>query len=107
MDDLKTKLLDLKERFQKISEQFDRQKLSSEISELETQMSTEGFWNDSKQAQTVSRQLSEKQKLLNSLQSLESRVTDALEMMDEPSMQQDLEKEAVELQESLDELELK
>lgn len=106
MEELKTRLLDLKDRFEKISEQFDRDKLGSEISELETQISTEGFWNDSKQAQIISRQLSEKQKLLNSLQSLESRVKDALEMADEPEMQQDLETEASSLNELLDSLEL-
>src|SRR3989344_474117 len=107
MEELKSTLMDLQERFGKISEQFDREKIKAEIGELEIQMSTEGFWDNSTQAQLVSRQLSEKQKLLESLIRLESRVANALDMVYEPEMQQDLEQEARDLTTLLDSMELK
>src|SRR3989344_952715 len=107
MEELKSTLMDLQERFGKISEQFDREKIKAEIGELEIQMSTEGFWDNSTQAQLVSRQLSEKQKLLESLIRLESRVANALDMVYEPEMQQDLEQEARDLTILLDSMELK
>jgi peptide chain release factor 2 len=106
MDELKTKLLDLKERFGNISKQFDREKLRSEISDLEISMNKEGFWNDHQEAQSTSRQLSEKQKLLQNLESLEVRITNSIELVNEPLMESDLNQEINLISESLDQLEL-
>ncbi|MDD2822922.1 MAG: peptide chain release factor 2 [Candidatus Daviesbacteria bacterium] len=106
MEEIKNSLQELKNKFGKISQQFDRDKIQEEIQQLEDQMNLPGFWNDSEQAQKVSRSLSQKQKLLNSLKSLEQRINNALELADEESMKDDLSKESRELEETVDELEM-
>lgn len=107
MEEIHNKLKQLKERFQKISEQIDRESLSGEVRELEAQMNKPGFWDSPQQSSAVSRQLSEKQKTLGSLENLESRINNTLEISDESSMEEDLQKESREIEESLDQLELK
>jgi len=106
MEDLQKKLTDLKERFSKIARQFDAEKLRQEIRELETQMNKPGFWDDQKEAKGISQQLSQKQKLLTALEGLRKRVEAALEFIEHSDMQADLEKEAQEIEEQLDDLEL-
>ena len=92
MEEMKDKLEELKQRFEKISEQFDRDEIRREIRELEAQMNKEGFWNDANQAKFVSRQLSSKQKLLGSLEELEKRINDALELCIDVSIHEDIKK---------------
>ena len=101
------KLKDLQERFKKISDSLDRDKLRGEIRELEVQTMKEGFWNDRKQSSDISRQLSDKQKTLETLENLEIRINNALEISEEASMLEDLKKEVEELEKILDQLELK
>src|SRR5581483_2956982 len=67
----------------------------------------EGFWADQENAKLVSRQLAGKQKQLEQMQNLESRIKNALEIIDEPQMQSDLEKEVREIEKILSDLELK
>ena len=107
MDEVKNKLSDLKERFNKLSQTLDRDKLRGEIHELETQTMKEGFWNDPKESQVITRNLSEKQKTLASIESLEDRINNALEISQESEMLEDLQKEIKELEKLLDQLELK
>jgi peptide chain release factor 2 len=107
MEEIAEQLKNLKERFGKISAQFDRDKIRTEIRELEVEINKPGFWNDSEEAQKVSRQLSGKQKLLLSLEDLESRIQNAQEMIGEPEMLEDLQKETEIISELLEELELK
>ncbi len=66
---------DLKVRFEKISRSFDRDKLRGEIKELETQMTQPGFWEDREKATAISRELSDKQKQLDTLEDLEKRIS--------------------------------
>jgi peptide chain release factor 2 len=106
MEETKSQLQDLKERFGKISEKFNRDELRTQIRELEAQMNNPGFWNDADQAKVVSRSLSNKQKLLTNLESLEQRIGNALEISEEPSMEEDLKKETKEISQAVDELEL-
>lgn len=106
MDEIRDKLKDLQGRFQKIAEQFDRDELRTEIRELETQMNKPGFWDNSNQAKSISQQLSYKQKLLSTLEELEGRLKNALEISSESSMEEDLKKEASGLESILDNLEL-
>lgn len=107
MDEIKSKLDDLKIRFDKISRSIDREKLRGEIGDLETQTMKEGFWNDQEKSTAISRQLSDKQKSLATLNDLESRINNALEMSSESSMLEDLNKETQDMEKILDQLELK
>ncbi len=104
---LRNKLKELKERFQKISAQVDQDKLGGEIRELEAQTMKEGFWSNQRRASSISKQLAQKQKTLETLEDLEARISDSLELSADISIQQDLEKEAKEIESLLDKLELK
>ncbi|MEK7616963.1 MAG: peptide chain release factor 2 [Patescibacteria group bacterium] len=106
MDEIRAKLQELKERFGKISTSINQDQLAQEIRELEAQTLKEGFWNDPKQSSVVSRQLSDKQKLLNGVDDLEKRINNALEMSSEPTMVEDLKKETEKIEKALDQLEL-
>ncbi len=107
MEEIQNKLKELKERFTKISEQMDQDILRKEIRELEAQTMKEGFWNDRNESSAVSRQLSDKQKTLQTLEELESRINNALEISQEQEMMEELKKETSELGKILDQLELK
>ena len=98
---------ELKNKFQKISDQIDRAKLRGEIRDLEIQINKPGFWNNPQESSVISRQLSEKQKKLETLEILEERIKNALEISDESSMEEDLKKEIKELNKILGEFELK
>ncbi len=107
MEEIKNNLLDLKERFANISRQFDRDEIQREIRDLEVKMNKEGFWNDTDQAKSVSRLLSSKQKLLASLEELENRINDAIELSEDVSIHGDIKKEIGEIAKLLDNLEFK
>ncbi len=107
MEDIKSRLQELKESFLKISQSFDKDQLRIEIRELEAQTMKEGFWNSPKESSVISRQLSDKQKLLETLESFEKRVNNALEIATEESMKDDLLTEANALERVLKEFELK
>ncbi len=107
MEEVQSKLKDLKERFAKISDQIDQDKLRGEIKELEDQTMKEGFWNDREQSQAISKQLADKQKTLSKIEELEKRIHNALEILEEVSMEDDLKKEVTEISRILDKLELK
>ena len=107
MEEIKSKLADLENRFQKVSQSIDRDKLRTEIRVLETQTMKEGFWQNHELATRTSQTLANKQKTLEQLETLESRINNALELSDEQSMQAELEDEAREIEKTLASLELK
>jgi peptide chain release factor 2 len=107
MEELQSKLEDLKISFNEISDQFDRDVLRSEIKDLEAQIMKEDFWNDHKESQSVSRKLSDKQKTLATLENLENRIKNSLEVSEEPSLLEELTIETDEIAKILDEFELK
>jgi peptide chain release factor 2 len=107
MEEIQDKLKILKDRFGKVDLSIDRDKLRTEIRELEAQTMKEGFWNEPQQSTAISRQLSDKQKTLAVLEELEERISNALEISQEQSMQEDLQKEIKEITVFLDKLELK
>ncbi|QQG43543.1 MAG: peptide chain release factor 2 [Candidatus Daviesbacteria bacterium] len=116
MDEILDKLNSLQERFQKISDSLDREKLHGEIKELETQTMKKGFWNDPQQASIVSQRLADKQKTLSSLEMVENRLRDANSLYEESNQTtigwttddtQLLVTEIRDLEEILDKLELK
>lgn len=106
MEELKAKLHNLKERLKKIASQFDREELCGQIRQLEAQMNKLGFWNNTDQAKKVSQDLSQKQKLLESLEKLETKIKDAIELSSDQTLQEDLEKEIIKIEKELDSLEL-
>ncbi len=107
MEEVKEKLKELKDRFDKITNQINQDSLRSEIRQLEAQTTKEGFWNNPKQASIVSRQLSEKIKTLETLENLGQRIENALEISNEAEMLKDLKKELTQIEKILSELELK
>lgn len=107
MEEIQSKLKELKDRFGKISDQIDRDKLRAQIRDLELQTTKEGFWEDQRKATGISKQLTEKQKQLETLENLEGRINDALELSSDQSMLQDLTNEVREIEGLLDKLELK
>lgn len=98
---------ELKKRFNKISQSIDRDNLQKEIRELEALTMKEGFWNDQIQARKVSQDLADKQKQLESLENLEKRISDALELSGDAEMQEELQEEASRIEILLKDFELK
>ena len=107
MEEIQARLKQIKDKFQKISDSLDLDKLREEIRQLEAKTMKEGFWNDPGQSSVISRQLSDKQKTLNTMENLETRINNALEVSVEASMLEDLEKETKEIQKDLGQFELK
>ncbi len=107
MEELQKKLKELKDRFGQISAQIDQDKLRIEIRELEAQTMKEGFWNDTDQARKISQDLSDKQKAVQTLESLEQRINDSLELATDESMLADLQVETKEIEKLLKEFELR
>ncbi len=107
MEEIQQSIKSAKVRFDNIKAQINLDQLRGEIRELEAQTMKEGFWNDQKQAQLISRQLSEKQKTLSTLEDLDSRISNSLEISGEAEMAEDLEKEISSIEEELSDLELK
>ncbi|MDO8639133.1 MAG: peptide chain release factor 2 [Candidatus Daviesbacteria bacterium] len=105
--DLQERLNDLKERYKSIAGKFDRDILHREIRELEAQMNKPAFWDDQENARKISQDLSQKQKFFDTLENLEIRINDAIELSSDESIHKDIEKEAREISKNLDELELK
>jgi peptide chain release factor 2 len=107
MEEIKQKLEDLNSRFQKIAEKFNTDDLKREVRELEAQTMKEGFWENQASAQSITKQLSYKQKMLSHLEDLSKRLQNALEMVGEPDMAEDLNQEIGHLERTISDLELK
>src|SRR3989344_8684818 len=107
MEEIQSKLKQLKGRFEKVSSSIDRDKLRTEIRELEAQTMKEGFWNEPSQSTAISKQLAEKQKTLSTFKDLENRINNALEISEESSMEEELKKEISELENILNKFEFK
>lgn len=107
MEEVKNRLNDLQQRFNKISQSIRPDHLQKEIRELETKTMKEGFWNNPEESAAISHQLADKQKTLTNLEGLEARLNNCWEISEESSMQEDLNKEIRELEQILNKLELK
>lgn len=107
MEEIQSKLKNLKDKFDKTSQSIDRDQLRAEIREFEVQTMKEGFWQDHKQATKISQTLADKQRTLQKMENLESRINDALQFLDDASMQAELQNEIKEIENELKELELK
>lgn len=107
MEEVKNRLNNLLERFEKISEQVDLTKLKKDIQELESFTIQTGFWEDPENAKKITKQLADKQKQLQTISTLKERINSANEMASEPSLLSDLSKEIDEIDNILSALELK
>lgn len=107
MEEIQNKLKEQKQRLETILKKLNPDNLRTEIRELEAQTMKEGFWNDQERARVISRKLSDKQKQLRSLESLEQRITNALEISQEKDMERELNSETKALEEILADFELK
>jgi peptide chain release factor 2 len=107
MEEIQQRLKDQKSRFEKIKAQLDRDKLQQESLVLEAETMKPGFWDDQKQAQQVGRQLSEKQKTIQTMDELETRISDALEISGDEVMLDDLTSETGHIEKILSDFELK
>ncbi len=107
MDEIKAQLENQKSRFAEILKKYDLDLLRKEMRELEAQTMKDGFWDEPQEAQKVTKKLVDTQKLLESLETIGSRIENAWEMRDESEMADEVKKEAKELEKLLSELELK
>ncbi len=107
MEEIQTKLKNQKHRLETILQKSNPDELRKEIRELEAQTMKEGFWNDPKESSVISRTLSDKQKTLETLEKLQERISNALEISEEAEMLSDLQKEVSQIEELLSDLELK
>ena len=107
MEEVRSKLEDLKERFNKAFRSIDWEAMQREISQLEAKTMQPGFWRNPQKATKISQDLAEKQKTLETLENLEKRISDALELSADISMVQELQNETSQLEQLLKEFELK
>ena len=121
MEEIKSKLTELKNRFDNISQSLDRETLRSEIARLEEQTNKEGFWDEPQRAAKISQELADDKKQLDSLENLEKRINDTLELINDPSLEsthpgdawepntmgEELGKEVKEIEQQLKDFELK
>lgn len=107
MDEIKQQLLDQKQRLEAILSKKDLDLLRKDIRELEVETLQGEFWDTPENAKKVSKQLVDKQKELETLESLKSRISDALELSGDEIMLDDLKLETKDIEKVLSELELK
>lgn len=110
MEEIKSKLEELKNRFNKISQSIDQDQLRGEIRDLEAQTMQPGFWDDRENAAKISQDLADKQKSLDSLENLEKRISEAIELSTLPGVAwepKELKDEASQIETQLKEFELK
>lgn len=107
MEEIHIKLKDQKNRLEQINSQLDRDKIKQEMLVLEAETMKPAFWDDSRHAQTVTKQLAEKQKNLTTIEDLETRIQNALEISEEESMIEELKSETKLIEKILSEFELK
>lgn len=106
MDEIKSSLINLQDRLQKIIGKVDISTLKTKINELENQTINPNFWNEPQHAQKVTKQLADYQKRLDSIIQLQSRIANALEIVNEETFLSDLRTEIYHLTTEIESLEL-
>jgi peptide chain release factor 2 len=107
MEEIKNRLHELEIRLQKVAQTFDKEKMRQEIRQQEAQTMKPGFWDDQRSASKLSQELADKQKLLETLENLERRINDSIELSSDESMLEDLKTEANQIEMLLKDFELK
>ncbi len=108
--DLKVKIEDIQKRFVELLKVFDEKNVKSEIENLESKTTADGFWNDSKLAQETLKKLKdlkEKYDLFQKMKSKMEEVDVGLELADEDEeFAQNLEEVVEEVKELVERFEL-
>lgn len=113
MDELKTKIEELKERIAALADKFDIEALQRQLRELEAQSTHEDFWQDQNVARSVMGEMNDIKSTIETLESLQSRVTDAfalvidIEQEGEHGLGEDLRREVFSIEKDLEKFELK
>lgn len=113
MDELKNRVETLKQRFAKLIEEFDVDKLHKEVRELESRSMKEDFWNDQDNARITMSEISDLNNTINTLKDLEKRITDVFAMIimveqeGEQGLSDDLHTEVLAIEKLLEKFELK
>ncbi len=111
MLELKTKVSDLRDRFQEVLKVLKPQKLEEELSSIDKKMSEEGFWEDQESARTAVQKRKWLESTLDALRSIEDSLRDVEELYEEAGEDQEtiqiLEEEIEGIEKKLKELELK
>lgn len=104
---MKETLQNLQERLALLSQKIDLETLRKEIRELEAQTMKPNFWQDQENAKKISKLLADKMKTVKTVEELETKISDSLEMSSEPSMSEDLKIETQNIEKVLSHLEMK
>lgn len=107
MDEIKQQLTDQKNRLEMILNKKDLDVLRTEVRAAEAEILKPGFWDDQENARKVSKQVADKQKELDTLESLQTRIANSLELSNDEVMLDDLKAETKEIEKLLADLELK
>ncbi len=105
MDEIQNKLNNLEKRFFTIKDQFDQDLLQKQIREMEAEMNKPNFWEDIQRAKTISQNLSEKQKLLEKIETISERLKTVKELSYEPNLETEIKEEATTIEEIINNLE--
>jgi len=82
MEEIRSNLKNLKERVLHLKEGLDPDKMRSELRQLEAKSAKEGFWQDPQEATKIMKRITALSSQIEKLETLESRIGDALAMAD-------------------------
>ncbi len=105
MEELKNLLNQLAERIVKIKATIDLDKLKLLVQELEGQSLRGGFWDDTQAAKKVMQQLDSTREEIEALETVEREIADALSVISEPELADEVEQLIKKLTKELERLE--
>lgn len=107
MEEIKNQLLDLNSRLEKIITKVNPKNIEAQINELEAKTSDPDFWNNTLEAQKITKLLADLRKQSESITDTKSRLINALEIAGEETFLSDLKTEIHHLNTTIESLELK
>lgn len=98
MDELKVKIINLRDRLAEIALKVNLVSEQKKLTELEAASVKADFWQDKKRASTVMEEISQIRQLIESYASLEKRISENLEFLSEIEKESEKEKETAKLE---------